>query len=57
MALGPLGCMNNADFGKVSKCEHCARDLLFIRNYETHKLFKNNVLVLIYLQIICPKRS
>ena len=35
MVLGALGCMNNADFEKISKSQHCARCVYYLSEITT----------------------
>ena len=46
MVLGALECMNNADFEKINKRQHCARCIYYLSEITTHTSnLKNTVLL------------
>ena len=46
MVLGALGCMNNADFEKIRKLQHCARCVYYLSEIMTRASnLKNPVLI------------
>ena len=56
MVLGALGCMNNVDFEKISKWQHCARCVYYLSEITTRTSnLKNTALVLIDHQSYLPK--